>query len=414
MRGRVFYGWWVVMAAAVGLFMSFNPIVTYSFGVFLLQLSGELGWTRGQISLAYSISMLAFAVSQPFVGRIVDRYGARRVVVPAVCIFGASFASLSLLTSNLAHFYAVFLVIGLVGGGTTSVVYLGVLSRWFVRRRGIALGLALAGNGLSAFVMPTLSQLLVDSLGWRNAYLALGVMCVAVTIPTVALLLRETPQSMGLEPDDQPPASLPPKQASPGLAPSLSGHEAIRTFTFWLIVVPFFMMSTVLVGCMTHLVPMLTDRGIAAQNAAFALSSLGGATLVGRIAVGYLLDWFFAPRIAMALFSLGLLGLFILWSEAPGSMAYLSAFIIGCAASADTTLPYMVTKFFGLKAFGEIFGWVVACNVVGWMAGPAILGFAFDWMHSYRSMLGALMVVLLTAICLMGFLNLRRPEARPG
>jgi MFS family permease len=383
--------------------------------VFLVQLSGEFDWTRGQISLAYSLSMLAFAVAQPFVGRILDRFGARRVIVPAVLVFGASFASLSLLTSRLAHFYAVFLVMGVVGGGTTSIAYFGVLSRWFNKRRGIALGLALAGNGLSAFLMPSLSQFLVDSVGWRQAYLVLGLMTVAASIPVVALLLRDTPESMGLEPDGQPTTDSQPKSpaeepsSSKGGMKGLSGREALRTSTFWLIVTPFLLMSTALVGCMTHLVPMLTDRGVTAQTAAFAMSVMGGATMIGRITVGYLLDRFFAPRVAMTFFAVALLGIFLLWSEATGASAFLGAFVIGFAASADTTLPYLVTKFFGLKTFGEIYGLVVACNVMGWMAGPVILGFAFDWMGSYRTMLGALMVVLLVAIGLIGMLAARRP-----
>ena len=420
MSDKFFYGWWIVVAAAVGLFMSSSPIVTYTFGVFLIQLSGEFDWTRGQISLAFSLSMLAFAVAQPFVGRILDRFGARRVIVPAVLVFGASFASLSLLTSQLTHLYAVFLVMGVVGGGTTSIAYFGVLSRWFVKRRGIALGLALAGNGLSAFMMPSLAQFLVDSVGWRQAYLALGLMTVVVSIPIVALLLRDSPEAMGLEPDGHPPTdsqskSPPEEPSSPmGGMRGMSGREALRTSTFWVIVIPFLLMSTALVGCMTHLVPMLTDRGVAIQTAAFATSVMGGATMIGRITIGYLLDRFFAPRVAMTFFAVALFGIFLLWSEATGALAFLGAFVIGFAASADTTLPYLVTKFFGLKTFGEIYGLVVACNVMGWMAGPVILGFAFDWMGSYRTMLGALMVVLLVAVGLMGLLASRRPVETNG
>ena len=419
MSDKIFYGWWIVVAAAVGLFMSSSPIVTYTFGVFLIQLSGEFDWTRGQISLAFSLSMLAFAVAQPFVGRILDRFGARRVIVPAVLVFGVSFASLSLLTSKLAHFYALFLIMGVVGGGTTSIAYVGVLSRWFDRRRGIAIGLALTGNGLSAFMMPSLAQFLVDSVGWRQAYLVLGLMAVAVGIPIVALLLRDTPESMGLEPDgrattDSQPKSLAEEPSSSmggmGGMTGMSGREAIRTSTFWLIVTPFLLMSTALVGCMTHLVPMLTDRGVTAQTAAFTMSVMGGATMVGRITVGYLLDRFFAPRVATAFFVLALFGIFLLWSEATGVLAFLGAFVIGFAASADTSIPYLVTRSFGLKTFGEIYGLVIAVNVTGWMAGPLILGYAFDWLGSYRTMLGALMVLVLVAVGLMGILAARRPQ----
>ncbi len=408
MSGKTFYGWWIVLAAAVGLFVSGNPITTYTFGVFLVQLSGEFDWTRGQISLAFSLSMFAFAAAQPFVGRILDRFGARRVILPALLIFGLSFASLSMLTSKLAHFYAVFLIMGVVAGGTTSIAYMGVLGRWFNKRRGLAIGLALTGNGLSAFAMPSLAQFLVDAVGWRQTYAVLGLMPVVIGIPIVALLLRNNPESMGFTPDGQPPTESTPTKPTEESQAAMSWREAIRSPTFWLIVTPFLLASTAIVGCMTHLVPMLTDRGVTAQIAALATSVLGGAAMVGRITVGYLIDRFFAPRVAMTFFALALVGVFLLWNEVSGALAFLAAFVIGFAASADTAIPYLVTRFFGLKTFGEIYGVVIAINVVGWMSGPAIMGFAFDWMGSYRAMLAALMVLLLMAVGLMGILATRR------
>ena len=125
---KFFHGWWIIFVAGIGLFMGYGPIVSFTFGVFLKPLITEFGWSRGQVSLAFSLSLLVMSFGFPFVGRLVDRYGARRVIVPAVFFFGLGLMSLSLLSANLWHLYAVYLVLGLVGGGTAPVPYSNVIS----------------------------------------------------------------------------------------------------------------------------------------------------------------------------------------------------------------------------------------------------------------------------------------------
>ena len=124
--GAVFYGWWIVLVTAIGLSMSYGPIVTFTFGVFFKPLSQEFGWNRAQVSLAFSLSLLVMSVAFPFVGRLVDRFGARRVIVPSVLLFGFGLISFSLLSASLWHLYAIYLVLGVVGGGTAPVPYSGV------------------------------------------------------------------------------------------------------------------------------------------------------------------------------------------------------------------------------------------------------------------------------------------------
>ena len=403
---KVFYGWWVVLATAVGLSMSFNPVITYSFGVFLIRLSEEFRWSRSEISAAYSISMLAFALAQPLIGRLVDGLGSRRVILPAVLVFGLALASLHFLSASIWHFYGVYLVMGLVGGGTTSVAYFGVLSRWFDKKRGLAIGLALAGNSLSAFVLPTLAEFLIESSGWRGAYSYLGLTVVLVAIPVVGLLFKERPESMGWSPDGvtesqaEKPYTL--SEPSPDGA-----RQAFSTATFWLLCTAYPLMSVSLVGCLTHLVPMLTDRGVSAQTAALATSVLGGAALLGRLGIGYLMDRFFAPYVVICFFCLAGVGIFLLWTGASGSLAFVAASLLGIAISSHAGIPYMVSRFFGVHAFGQIYGIVVAINVVGWMAGPLLMGVAFDLTGSYQLILGAHLFVNLTAIGLMTLLAAR-------
>ena len=197
------YGWWIVFVAAIGLFMGYGPIVTFTFSVFLRLLNQEFGWSRGEISQAFSLSLLVMSLAFPVIGRLVDRFGARKVIIPSILLFGLALMSLSWLSGNLWHLYAVYILLGLVGGGTAPVPYSNVLSHWFDKRRGLALGIAMVGLGLGAFVMPSLAQMLIVSQGWRQAYILIGAMVMVVTIPMVGLFLKETPEMVGLRPDGE-------------------------------------------------------------------------------------------------------------------------------------------------------------------------------------------------------------------
>jgi MFS family permease len=398
---KVFYGWWVVLASGVGLAMHFGPIIVATFGVFLKPLSQEFGWNRTQISLAFSLATLGITVAVPLVGRLVDRFGARRVILPAVLLFGLSVLSLSFLSGQLWHFYALYLLIGVVGSGTTPVPYAKVLSRWFDRRRGLALGLAVAGNAVGAMFMPSVAQALIAAVGWRYTYVFLGLMAMGVAIPVVGLLLKETPQLIGLKPDGetggQAEVSKPLSQEE-----GLSFYETWHTGTFWLMVSAFFLISVSFHGYIIHLVPLLTDRGLSAQSAALTVSLAGGAALIGRVGIGYLLDRFFAPYVAGGFFCGFALGIFLLWSGAVGGVVLVAVVLVGLGIGAELdVMPYMVSRYFGLRAFGEIYSYAFAIFGLGAVVGPLLMGAGFDATGSYSLVLATFVIVALTAAGLM-------------
>jgi MFS family permease len=397
---KIFYGWWIVLVAAVGLSMSYGPIVTFTFGVFFKPLSQEFGWTRAQVSLAFSLSLLVISFASPFVGRLVDRFGARRVIVPSVLLFGLALISFSLLSANLWHLYAIYLILGIVGGGTASVPYSNVISHWFDKRRGLALGLTMVGLGLSTFIMPALAHALIATGGWRRAYLTIGLMVMAVAIPVVTLFLKETPHLLGLAPDGETVSRAVTAQVS--RKEGMSSAEAWRTDTFWIMVGAFFLMSASVHGCLIHLVPLLTDRGVSAQGAAFATSLLGGALLLGRIGAGYLLDRFFASAVAVCFFCGATLGFILLWSEVTGTLAFAAAFLVGLGMGAEgDIIAYLVSRYFGLRAFGEIYGYAFAAFTLGGVVGPLLMGVAFDSTGSYGLALSVFVMATLIAAGLM-------------
>jgi MFS family permease len=414
--GRVFYGWWVVVAAGIGLAMHFGPIIVATFGVFLKPLSQEFGWNRAQISLAFSLATLGVTLAVPFIGRLVDRFGARRVILPAVLLFGLSVLSLSFLSAPLWHFYAIYLLMGVVGSGTTPVPYAKVLSRWFDRQRGLALGLAVAGSAIGATFMPAVAQALIAAVGWRHAYVLLSLMAMGVTIAVVGLLLKETPQLMGLAPDGEVVGHAgvaKPRDHEGGL----SFQEARRTRTFWLMVGAFFLMSVSFHGYIVHLVPLLTDRGLSAQSAALTASLAGGSALIGRVGIGYLLDRFFAPSVAVWFFGGFALGIFLLWGGALGGLVFVAVVLVGLGVGAELdVMPYLVSRYFGLRAFGEIYSYTFAIFTLGGVVGPPLMGAGFDATGSYSVVLGTFVVAALTATGLMtrlGPYQVWEPVAEP-
>jgi MFS family permease len=399
-KAEIFYGWWIILAAAVGLFLCYGPVVVYTFGVFFKPLSQEFKWSRAEISLGFSISLVAMCGIFPLIGRLVDRFGARKVIVPSALIFGLSLISFSFLSAHRWHFYGLYLVMGIAGAGTGSASYFSVLSHWFDKQRGLALGLAMTGVGLGSFIMPSLAHELIATMGWRTAYVFMGLMVIVGTLPVVGLLLQETPPMRGLLPDGQTVAQA--EAEKPSEPPGMSSRQARHTSTFWLMCGAFFLISASINGCLTHLVPMLTDRGISAQSAAFATSLLGGATLLGRVGTGYLLDRFFASYVAVVFFGGAALGIFLLWSGAAEGLACVAAMLVGLGNGAEGDITaYQVSRYFGLRAFGEIYSYILATYTLGGMVGPLLMGVGFDRMGSYHLVLVLFILAALMAAALM-------------
>jgi cyanate permease len=221
---------------------------------------------------------------------------------------------------------------------------------------------------------------------------------------------------MGLWPDG---AANAPAGATktPDAEPGLSSREAYHTGTFWLMAGAAFLVSASFAGCLIHLVPLLTDRGLSAQSAALATSLGSGGALLGRVEAGYLLDRFFAPYLAVGFFCGSALGTFLLWSGAVGSVAFVAAVLVGLGQGAELDiLPYAVSRYFGLRAFGEIYGYTFAAVSLGAGVGPLLMGVGFDATGSYGLVLGTFVVATLTAAGLMTGLGPYRvwePVAEP-
>jgi MFS family permease len=383
-RPRIFYGWVIVFTAAIGLMLGYAPIFVYSFSVFIKSLAQDFHASRTSISLAFTLANLMQSVGAPLIGRLVDRFGAHKVIIPSTVLFGLVLISFKYSSTSLWHLYAFFILIGLIGVGTAPVPYGIVVSRWFDKRRGLALGLMMMGLSTGAILLPLIAQRLIVLFGWRTAYAIVGFAALAISVPVVGTLLKDSPEKMGLQPDGEPDLNTGSQQQKN--EQGVTWSAARRQPTFWLLASAFFLLGASVHACVIHLVPMLTDHGISLQRAAFASSLLGVALLIGRVFTGYFLDRFFGPYVAMLLFSGVAVGISLLWSGAGGSFPLLAAFLVGLGMGAEADIiAYLTSRYFGLRSFGVIYGFLFATFTLAGALGPVLMGVGFDHLGSYRA-----------------------------
>ncbi len=389
-RDPRYQGWRVAGASAAGVFVSFASLLVYTFGIFLKPWTEEFGWSRESVSAAFGIAAMTVAVCSPPLGYLLDRVNPARVIVPCVVIFGLAFASLSLLTPNIWHLYAVFFVLGVVGNGTAQMAYSRAVSSWFELRRGAALALVLSGGAAGAIVLPPIAEALIMRFGWRQACVMLGGMVLAIGPLAAAKFVRQRSQPVRA-------ATLPADGATLG--------EGLRSRVFWILVAVLFGSSIAQNGAITHLAAMLTDRGVPAQDAALAVSAMGAASRAGRRAPGGRLDRFFAGRVAIALLAIAALGTLLLASADSLALGVLAAALIGAGmgGEADVT-PYLLSRYFGLRAFSMLYGLTWTAYAIAGAIGPILMGRAFDIAGSYTTLLPVLAGVMMAVAMLMLFL----------
>lgn len=397
---RVFYGWWIVAVSALGLFLGAASIVVYSFSVFLAPLAHEFHSSRGAISFAFTLFGLAGALGALIMGRLIDRFGARKVVIVSTALFALALLSNELFSEKLWELYALFVLLGILGPGTGALSYSNLVSHWFDRHRGLALGLMMLGVGTGATLMPSIAQRVISAFGWRVTYVLFGLTMLLIAVPLPALLLKDRPQNMGLLPDgDSMPRSLVTESMRDQ---GLSWSKARADATFWSMASAFCLVMAGLQGTLVHLPAMLVDRGSSAQIGALAASCIGAALLVGRVGTGYLLDRFFAPYVAALLFGQAALGILLLVVHGPNWLPFIAAVSVGLGVGAEADLmAYMISRYFGLRSFSEIYSYAWAAFVISVAIGPYLMGLGFDKTGSYRLPLLAFVLAASAAAVLM-------------
>jgi MFS family permease len=376
-----YYGWRVVLAACLGVMAGFGSLFVYTFSVFVKPLASEFGWSREAISQGFAIAAVTLGVCSPLLGRWIDRFGPRRIILVCMTVFGCAIASLGLLRFGVWQFYATCFVLGAVGNGAAHLAYSRSISTWFDRRLGVALAFVMVGAGLGAMILPVVAQSVITRSGWREAYGVLGALALILGLPLSWRYIRERGAVQ--------------RDAAPVAHSGMSWQQGLSSLSFWIITAILLVSSTSMNGAITHLSALLTDRGIIAERAALCASVLGGTSLLGRVFVGWLLDRFFAPRVALAINLITAAGIFLLARAGSFESGCLAAGLIGIGAGGEAAItPYLLTRYFGLRSFSTLYGITWTFYAAAGAIGPVILGRAFDATGSYTSVLMMLAAAL--------------------
>ncbi len=357
----------VLAAAVLGLTVGMLSGLFYSMGTLIPVWEGEFGWSRGNMSLSLTFVTVALFFCGPIAGHLGDRFGASRVGAISLASYGGLLIVLAASMSELWQLWVGYIMLAILGAGSTAIVLIRPIAAAFDKRRGIAMGICMTGAGIAGFWVPQFVAYLIILDGWRTALMALGALAV-LAAPLVWLGFRG--YGKAVETDD-------------GIDYGPSFAEALRTRPFWVLSLMAIAMSLGVGGLVVHFVPFFTDLGADVVQAAQIASILGLASVAGRIGVGMLLDRMPAPFVALGALVTAAFGILLLYlfglQFAPFAVA-----LVGLAAGAEVDLvAYLCSRQFGSRAYGTIYGWQYSVFVMGYGFSPFLVGLSRDHFGNY-------------------------------
>ena len=364
----------------------------WSFGLYIEPLETEFGWSRTEVSLGFSVSLLVSGLIGPFVGRWVDARGPRSAIIVGAALTGATYLLLAT-TSELWQWYAYQSINAVFRQLMFFIPFQALIARWFDRKRGIALGILGTGFSLGGFVVVPLMRVIIDSYGWDGSFIFSGIVTVAVLVPMGLLLVRNSPADIGATADGEPPTGDGSHQ--PRVLTGLTLGQALRTPFFWVLSLAMMLFFYGVFGWLVHMVPFYESVGISRGLAAALVSGAAAFGIISRLVFGALADRI--PRIekaAMGLvaFLMAAMTALILDSGTAGIAVFLVFWIVG-SGGGPLLEPLLLPRAFGLAHFGAILGTFAVIETIGLVASPAIAGAIFDSTGSYDWVL----VILLAA-----------------
>jgi predicted MFS family arabinose efflux permease len=378
-----YQGWRVALGGMLSLIAG-PSVFLLSFGIFVQPLGHEFGWTITQVTMAITLMSFALVLIAPFQGYLVDRFGARRVILPSILCFAAAVVMMSRLTDDIWLYYFSWLLLCVSGVGLYPLSYLRAVGTWFDRRLGLGLGIANAGIGIGGALLPLALAFVIPMLGWRWGFLLIAVMAL-ITFPVAFFLVRENTNS----------------ESGPAVSPAIAGltfSDAIRTRNFQLLTMIFILMGFVTTGLIVHQIPILTAAGISPQRAAIIQATFGVFAIVGRVLTGLLLD-FITAQLLMIVVVLGASVSCVLYALGVGSeLAFLAAALIGLLLGAEfDILGFLLKKHFGIRSFGRLYGIVYAVFQLSAGIGAAVLSLMKETFGSYTN--GLMLFAVILVIC---------------
>ena len=398
--------------ASLTMFAS-GPGQSHTFSVFLLPISEDLGISRTSVSSAYAFATLVAAFGLPHIGRLVDRHGARKVLVGVGAAFGAAAVAFGAV-SGFVLLTVGFAALRFFGQGSLMLCAGNLVSQWFDRKRGLALSLTMLGFSVSVAVHPPLAQWLTDAVGWRTAWVVMGLGTWAILLPLVLLLVFDRPEALGLRPDSRARTAV--RDAPAGEEPERDGavagltlHEARRTGAFWIILASNCSLSALVTAMFFHQVSVFEAQGLDAATAASMFSISAVVMVVTTPLVGMLLDRFpTKPLYACALLSMSAaLAAMSFVVDLSSAIAYGVVFGLANAAM-HAHFTFVWPRFFGRRHLGSIQGVAQMGAVIGASVGPIPLGLGYDYLGGYGGTLVALAAI--PVMCAIAVAFMRTPR----
>ncbi len=391
-KPRYFYGWNIVAGSFFAHWMG-AAIGVPEFGLFFKPMSKELGWTRAVTTVPLVMRNVLARFSGPIVGPLVDRFGPRYLMTVGAILAGAGTMLMSK-TNSWWQFFLFFSVIGAIGNaGLGNLVTSTTIAKWFVRKRGRATGIAATGINVGEAVMTPVTYLLIDALGWRKAWMVLGLIPWLIIAPASFLLMRRAPEDMGLRPDGDPPqeeATLRSDAAASYQRPVLDEYAwtpnaAFRTPTLWMLIIATNLAALSVGGVMVHQLPFLTDQGLSPGVAALTLTTYAIFAIPSKLIWGFLAERIHIRYLAAASLLGSAAGLLILLQTNTFVEAIAFGVVYGSTRGAWAVVQSLIwADYFGRHFLGSIRGYAEPIQLFSTVGGPLFAAFVFDSTESYH------------------------------
>jgi MFS family permease len=395
--------WTALLAAGTGVMLGISAIPAFVLGVFAGPMTREFGWSLGAYQAGTLVFTLGILLCSSWIGGLCDRHGARAVAMVGMPLGAIGVALLALVQSPAWSWWLLMFLAALLGSGTVPTVWTRMVNALFERRRGLALGLVLSGSGLFALFGAPLAQRLIETFGWRGAWLGLALLPLVVGWSVVALAFRG---------EDRPREALAAGPTGGPLVTGVTHREALRHYRFWVMALGFGAITAGVGGMNANFVPILVSKDIGAGEAAQLFGALGLAIAVGRLGIGFVIDRVWAPGVAAAVLGLPAISAWLLvGGDVTRSEAIVAAALLGFAQGAEYDfLAYLTARYFGMAHYGRIYGRIVIPIIVATAVGAFGVGWSKDQFGSFDAVLPVLALLFIGGAASMLALG-RYPEA---
>lgn len=417
-------GWPIVLASLIGIALCLSPLPYWALIVIGSELGKEFGWSRQIITAGFLYMTAGVLVGAPIAGQLVDKFGARKVLLPSIVALSVGTCAFSLMSANPIIFYTIFFFTAFFGAATLPITWSKAIVNNFDQHRGLALGIALTGTGLYGFLAPTYIQTFIENVGWRGAYIAVGVLPLIFSLPLAFFLFRDHKEETALAATETKGGQI--KTYGKGLLlavplfaamtwiittqgpvwvialmlvflaayiifvywgtgkteqavselPGLTLRQTFHDYRFWVIFISFLILGAVVSGIIANSKFILLDKGYTDASATGFFTGaglIGLSVLGGRLLGGWLVDHFWAPMIAFIFMSVPAIGCYILMQDYGVGMNAIALILVGLAAGVEfDMMAYFTSRYFGMKAYGRIYGIIYAAFGLGSGTSPII------------------------------------------